>query len=410
MTFSRANLMGGAAAIPLLLGLGVAAAVILPAPGAIATAHAQCNPCAAQKPAANPCTPCAAKNPCAAASPCAAAKAACSPCNACAAQDLKYSCKCFVPRLKQAALANPCAVKKPVSSPPAATATVAACNPCAAKSPCTAANPTAAANPCAVEKTAATPCSPCAAKTPGDSPCAAQATASPYNPCAAEKPKCSPCAAKPACAAANPCAAKPACNPCAAQKAAANPCNPCAVTNPCAAGSTSVELTADEAKAAYDCLYAEMRQAYADTGVPATHDWQGWAAKFNTVPYASATHGARYVSNYSNTTAKAEYGKFGEAKAMPVGSTLIKDSFLVDASGRLAVGPLFIMEKMKSGFDKTTGNWRYYMFNPDGTLFGLTKGKNAAGMDFCHECHQAASDNDFMFFMPEEFRVTSSGE
>ena len=377
MTFSRANLMGGAAAIPLLLGLGMAAAVILPAPGAIATARAQCNPCVAQKPAANPCNPCAAKNPCAAASPCAAAKAACSPCSPCAAQDLKYSCKCFVPRLQQAALANPCAVKKPVSSPPAAAAPAAACNPCAAKSPCTAASPNAAANPCAVEKAAATPCSPCAAK--------------------------------PACAAANPCAAKPACNPCAAQKAAANPCNPCAVENPCAAGSASVELTADEAKAAYDCLYAEMRQAYADTGVPATRDWQGWAAKFNTVPYASATHGARYVNNYSNTTAKAEYGKFGEAKAMPVGSTLIKDSFLVDASGRLAVGPLFIMEKMKSGFDKTTGNWRYYMFNPDGTLFGLTKGKNAAGMDFCHACHQAASDNDFMFFMPEEFRVTSSG-
>jgi len=289
---------------------------------------------------------------------------------------------------------NPCAAKNPR-------------NPCAAKNPCAAANP---CNPCA----AASPCNPCAANPCAASasgcvvprlqtaalgnpcnPCAVKASlANPCNPSAAKNP-CNPCAAK------NPCAVKNPCNPCAAK----NPCNPCAANpcNPCAAGAAA-ELTEQEAAAAYDCLIGRMHAAYGKSGHPVAASYQGWQ-RYSRVAYQSATHGGRYVQNYASPRARA-YGAFEKAGRMPVGATLAKDSFSVDASGRATPGPLFIMEKMAAGFNPDGGDWKYTMIMPNGSVFGETKGKNAAGMQFCIECHIAVGDDqDSMMFVPEEYRV-----
>lgn len=284
----------------------------------------------------------------------------------------------------------------------------AACNPCAAKNPC---NPCAAKNPCAV----ANPCSPCAAN-----PCAVSAsncviprlhTASlrnPCNPCAAKNP-CSPCAVANPCnpcavktAVANPCAAKNPCNPCAAK----NPCNPCAAANPCnpCAAGAEIELTDREAAAAYDCVIGQLRTAYGKSGHPVAAGYQGWQ-RYSRVAYQSATHGGRFVQNYANAKARA-YGGYEKAGRMPVGATLAKDSFAIDASGRAAPGPLFIMEKMSAGFSPDGGDWKYTMIMPNGSVFGETRGKNAAGMQFCIECHIAVGDEqDSLMFVPEEYRV-----
>lgn len=148
-----------------------------------------------------------------------------------------------------------------------------------------------------------------------------------------------------------------------------------------------------------------MKEAYANTGIPATRNWRAWATQFSTGAYNSATHGGRYVQNYSNTVASRVYGNFEELDEMPRSSVLIKDSFSANANGTLAVGPLFIMEKMGNGFSADTADWRYYMFTPDGSLFGVTGGKNSAGMTFCHECHTAGMDADYMLFMPDEYRA-----
>lgn len=290
-----------------------------------------------------PCNPCAAVNPC---NPCAAA----NPCNPCAA-------------------ANPC-------------------NPCAAVNPC---------NPCA----AANPCNPCAAGTKVSAantnrcvvPRLAKAAANPCNPCAAKNP----CAAN----ACNPCAAKNPCNPCAA----ANPCNPCAANpcNPCGAGG-EVELTNAEAAAAHDCLTGQMRAAYAKSGNATAISYGGWR-RYSKVAYQSSTHGGRYVQNYANATARA-YGAFEKAGVMPTGSILAKDSFGVNGKGNVAVGPMFLMEKVPAGFNAASGNWKYTMIMPNGAVFGETNGKNSAGMQFCIECHAAvAEDQDHMMFLPEEYRT-----
>ena len=329
--------------IPIVVVVGVAAA------GASGTmlGQARANPCAAKK----GCNPCAAKRVC---NPCAA-KRGCNPCGAGGGQ---FSSRCVIPRLQQAALCNPCSAKS-------------ACNPCAAKKPC---------NPCAAKRG----CNPCAAKNP-------------CNPCAAKK-GCNPCAAKNPC---SPCAAKKGCNPCAAK----NPCNPCGAANPCnpCGGAAAVELTAAEAQKAYDCILSEMRQAYAKSGLAVASAYPKWK-RYSKVAYQSATHGARFVQNYANDAAKS-YGRFEKAGKMPAGAYLVKDSFSVTKDGKIGVGPLFVMRKMAAGWNPASGDWKYAMVMPDGAFFGETKGKNAANMKFCIDCHIAvAEDQDSMMFMPKEFR------
>jgi len=220
---------------------------------------------------------------------------------------------------------------------------------------------------------------------------------------------CNPCAAKKACNPCNPCAAKKAsnpCNPCAA----ANPCNPCAAANPCnpcGAAAAAPELSEKELVAAYNCIYPEMQAGYAKAGIPAAVGYKKWAKRFSRVSYQSDTHGGRMVNSYSNSVGKKAYAKFENLKKAPVGSVYIKDSFSVGKNGSLSAGPVFLMEKKKAGFDKENGDWRYYLILPNGNLMGTTKGKNSAGVKFCADCHNAAAETDFLYFLPEEFRVSS---
>jgi len=386
------------------------------------------NPCAAQKvaAAANPCNPC---NPCAAANPC-------NPCNPCAAQ--AGASDCVVPRLQTTAAQNPCAATKAANP-------CNPCNPCAAKNPCAAANPCNPCNPCApaeaveltpaeasaayecvkgVMKAAYTggmkqaaaggPCNPCAAKNPCN-PCAATKAANPCNPCAATKivNPCNPCGATNAANPCNPCAVTKAaspCNPCAVKKplnpCAANPCNPCAAKNPC--NPCAAKNPCKPGAADTPCNPA-MIQAAAVTGMAATiaQEYQGWE-RLNTTPYVSATHGSRYVNNYPGPEAAQAYGKFEEVGAMPAGGRIAKDSFTVSPDGRVAAGPLFMMEKMPRGFNEASDDWRYAMIMPDGSLFGVTNGPGSQNVQFCAECHAlVADDQDSLYFLPEEFRVTS---
>jgi LysM repeat protein len=488
--------------LPLMVGMGVVLAA-----GSSSDLSAQSeNPCAAKKPVAGkaPCNPCAAGaaapcNPCAAtgaatdrtytiregdslagvaqrtygdpalyrrladyngiadpdlivvgqviripANPCAAQKVAaaanpCNPCNPCAAKGAAGASDCVVPRLQTAAAQNPCAATKPANpcNPCNPCAAANPCNPCAAKTPC-AANPCAAAspcNPCAAAANPCNPCNPCAAAeavelTPDEAtaayecikgvmraaytgqtqqaaanPCNPCAAASPCNPCAAAANPCNPCAATKAASPCNPCAATKAaspCNPCAVKKpsnpCAVNPCNPCAAKNPCKPGAANTPCN------------PAMIQAAAVAGMAATiaQDYQGWE-RLNTAPYVSATHGSRYVNNYPGPEAAEAYGQFEEIGAMPAGGRIAKDSFTVSPDGRVAVGPLFSMEKMPEGFNPASADWRYAMIMPDGSLFGVTNGQGSQNVQFCAECHAIVADTqDSLYFMPEEYRVSAN--
>jgi hypothetical protein len=276
----------------------------------------------------------------------------------------------------RAGAANPAAVPRPAGAP----TQLAACNPCAANKGCN-------------------PCNPCAGAAGATSAACVVPRLAAANPCAVKK-GCNPC---------NPCGAANPCNPCAAKKAS-NPCNPCAAKkpgnpcNPCGA-ATIAEITGDEAAATYKCLIGEMVAAYEKSGDPTAGSYTAWQ-RYNSVPYQSATHGSRYVNNYANSVAAAEYGKFEDAGPMPAGSLLAKDSFVVMPDGKVGPGPLFLMEKMANGFNEASQDWRYTLILPSGDIVGTTGGAGSENMTFCHECHVAMEDQDSMWFLPDEFRAS----
>jgi hypothetical protein len=156
-------------------------------------------------------------------------------------------------------------------------------------------------------------------------------------------------------------------------------------------------------QALYDCLKPLMLEAYAPGAHFASAQWGDWA-HFATRAYVSDTHGGRFVQNAANDLAAEEYGRYEDASRMPIGSILAKPSFTVASDGEASLGPLFLMEKMTGGWNPDTADWRYAMVNADGSTFGVTGGQNSDGMMFCHECHAAGQDSDYMLFMPEAFR------
>lgn len=167
----------------------------------------------------------------------------------------------------------------------------------------------------------------------------------------------------------------------------------------------SKKMTPEKAQAIYDQMRKTMASGYAFSKHPVASAYQTWR-RFNTTPYNSATHGQRHVNNYANTIGKA-YGMFENAGPLPVGSVIAKDSFTVNEEGATSAGPLFIMEKMAQGFNYVSGDWRYTMIMPDGSIFGQTKGENSEGVKFCISCHLAAEQNDHLHFMPKEVRAAA---
>ena len=64
------------------------------------------------------------------------------------------------------------------------------------------------------------------------------------------------------------------------------------------------------------------------------------------------------------------------------------------------------MEKMAPGFSNATLDWRYTMVMPDGSLFGVTKGKNSERVEYCIGCHLARERFDHLYYPPRQFRAS----
>ena len=151
-----------------------------------------------------------------------------------------------------------------------------------------------------------------------------------------------------------------------------------------------------------------LEAAYSKSGHPSAMAFADWSA-FGTVAYASGTHGNRYVQNLANGIAKVAYGKYEDVGKAPAGSQIAKPSIVVTGNGEVGVGPLFLMEKMRENFNNPSGDWRYTMIMPDGTIFGETLGQGTANVQFCADCHGAvAASQDNLFFLPKEVRVMAN--
>ncbi len=163
-------------------------------------------------------------------------------------------------------------------------------------------------------------------------------------------------------------------------------------------------LTNDQAQEIYASVLPQIRKIFEDSDIGSARNYTRWK-KYNSTPYISATHGARYVDNYANKIA-ADYGKLKKGETYPVGSILAKDSFSVTSDSQVYPGALFLMEKMTRGFNKPSGDWRYTMVLPDGSVFGMTNGENSENVEFCIGCHAAKASFDHIFFIPEDHRAT----
>ena len=161
-------------------------------------------------------------------------------------------------------------------------------------------------------------------------------------------------------------------------------------------------LTAPEAMSVYDNVSEQMFRGYAISKEPTAMSYGSWR-RYNSAPYTSATHGNRYVNNYANAKAK-RYGKMKPGEKLPVGAVIAKDSLTVTNDRSVFAGALFLMEKLPRGKSPNTGDWRYQMIMPDGSLFGDTQGTGAKEVAFCHDCHAAEADRDFLFFIPKKYR------
>ena len=163
-------------------------------------------------------------------------------------------------------------------------------------------------------------------------------------------------------------------------------------------------LTGAEAQAIYKRILENLVDRYRLSGESGAGAYPNWR-RYNTVPYRSATHGERFVNNYANGFGR-DYGRFEDAGVMPRGTVLAKDSFAVTGEGEVFSGPLFLMEKMAPGFNPDSGDWRYTMIMPDGSLFGTTGGDGDGRVKFCIACHETAvGKSDRMFFMPKQYRL-----
>ncbi|MFQ5783780.1 MAG: hypothetical protein ACE5H8_03015 [Alphaproteobacteria bacterium] len=159
-------------------------------------------------------------------------------------------------------------------------------------------------------------------------------------------------------------------------------------------------LSPEDAEVIYRQLIDEMGAAYRLSGRKVYDGWR----RYNRVPYISAAHGQRYVNNYANARGH-DYGKYERAGRLPVGALIAKDSFSVTEDGEIHPGPLFLMTKMDEGFNYVSGDWRYTMIMPDGSIFGETKGMNEEGVEYCVGCHLAVEKHDHLYFPPEEMRL-----
>ena len=162
------------------------------------------------------------------------------------------------------------------------------------------------------------------------------------------------------------------------------------------------ELSVEEANRIYRDLMEAMADGYGISRLPLVDGYQTWA-RYNSAPYLSATHGRRFVNNYANETGRA-YGSLKRGDKLPVGTVLAKDSMTVTEEGRFFPAALFIMEKLASGASPETADWRYVVVNPDGSMTGDTIGDGAELVQYCHDCHAAKADLDYVFLVPKKFR------
>ncbi len=163
------------------------------------------------------------------------------------------------------------------------------------------------------------------------------------------------------------------------------------------------QMDKPESLRVYNAIVEDLAAGYRLSRNAIAKNYLEWR-QYNDAPYRSRTHGERFINNYGNRLARG-YDRMERGATLPRGAVIAKDSFTASADGSVKPGPLFIMEKMAPGFNRQSGDWRYTMILPDGSLFGQTKGENAEQVRFCIGCHATRANYDHLFFVPKDYRT-----
>lgn len=163
------------------------------------------------------------------------------------------------------------------------------------------------------------------------------------------------------------------------------------------------ELSPGEAAAAGDCirpiLFDIARKSDSER-LRGSTDWPRVGTQF----YRSE-HG-RYLEVSVNALATG-YKLFEDGPRLPVGAVIKKQSYTVLRSGAVVAGPQFLMERMPPGYDERIGDWKFTLITGAGSVRGETRGQNGETVEFCVECHKSAWRQNFLFFIPPDYRAKS---
>ena len=159
------------------------------------------------------------------------------------------------------------------------------------------------------------------------------------------------------------------------------------------------DLEADEIVALYDCLADKLAEGYGKAGDKVGANYRSWAPT-STRPAIQGAHGNRILNTFANDIAAEQYLKYQEEDfTMPVGSVLAKESITISIKKKTArPGPLLMMTKMEVGSIPETNDWLYTGVRPNGKTMKVKQ-------SFCHDCHEAYEDSDFLAYPMEEVRL-----
>ena len=159
-------------------------------------------------------------------------------------------------------------------------------------------------------------------------------------------------------------------------------------------------LTDAELRDLADCVRPKLVAAFRSSESAAARSYGSWTL-YSSQPFGSE-HGS-YLEIFGNAKATS-FGRFEDAGVLPAGAILAKHHFSIAGNGAISRGPLLFMEKMAAGFNPDTNDWRFTLVAPDGTIVGETAGRNASGVAYCAECHKAGRKQDFLMFVPPQYR------
>ncbi|MFM7344183.1 MAG: cytochrome P460 family protein [Tagaea sp.] len=169
-------------------------------------------------------------------------------------------------------------------------------------------------------------------------------------------------------------------------------------------GSPPAHLTTAEIEAVADCLRPRIAAAFASVGDRAVAG-KSWAVMSRA--YKASEHGM-FLQVYADPAAAESYRRYEQGARIGRGGTIVKRSFRVETDGRAAPYRTFVMERMTPGYAPDANDWRFAVYEPDGSLIGETGGQGDARVRFCVECHQAARVQDFLLYVPPAYRIPLS--